>query len=70
MDPNPTVRGNGADSLEKNGVKVSTGILESECNQQMRPFMHWCQNRRPFVTIKAALDSNGFTDRGIDLEPV
>ena len=70
MDPNPTVRGNGADSLEDNGVEVITGVLESECNRQMRPFMHWCQNRRPFVTLKAALDSNGFTDREIDLDPI
>ena len=57
MDPNPTVRGNGADSLVGNGVKVITGVLESECNHQMRPFMHWCKNRRPFVILKAALDS-------------
>ena len=70
MDPNPTVRGNGADSLEDYGVEVITGVLESECNRQMRPFMHWCQNRRPFVTLKAALDSNGFTDREIDLDPI
>ena len=70
MDPNPTVRGNGADSLEDNGVKVITGVLEPECNHQMRPFMHWCQKRRPFVILKAALDSNGFTDREIDLDPI
>jgi len=70
MDPNPTVRGNGADSLEGNGVKVITGVLQSECDHQMRPFMHWCQNRRPFVILKAALDSNGFTDREIGLDPV
>ena len=70
MDPNPTVRGDGAGSLEDNGVEVITGVLESECNHQMRPFMHWCRNRRPFVTLKAALDSNGFTDRQIDLDPI
>ena len=70
MDPNPTVRGDGTGSLEDNGVEVITGVLESECNHQMRPFMHWCRNRRPFVTLKAALDSNGFTDRQIDLDPI
>ena len=70
MDPNPTVRGDGTGSLEDNGVEVITGVLESECNHQMRPFMHWCRNRRPFVTLKAALDSNGFTDREIDLDPI
>ena len=70
MDPNPTVRGEGAKSLIANGVNVSIGSLEDECNQQMRGFMHWCQNRRPFVTIKAALDANGFTDRDINLQPV
>ena len=70
MDPNPTVRGDGTGSLEDNGVEVITGVLESECNHQMRHFMHWCRNRRPFVTLKAALDSNGFTDREIDLDPI
>ena len=44
-------KGNGADSLEDNGVKVITGVLESECNHQMRPFMRWCQ-KRPFVILK------------------
>ena len=32
--------------------------------------MHWCKNRRPFVILKAALDSNGFTDREIGLDPI
>ena len=34
LDPNPTVRGDGANSLIENGVSVSTGSLENECMEQ------------------------------------
>ncbi len=62
LDPNPTVRGDGADSLIENGVSVSTGTLEEQCREQMGPFMHWCDTRRPLVLLKAAIDRNGNTD--------
>ena len=62
MDPNPTVRGGGAETLRGNGVEVECGILESDCEEQMRSFMHWCRTRRPFVLLKAAIDNNGRID--------
>jgi len=65
MDPNPTVRGGGAEALRQEGVGVGVGVLEAECERQMSPFMHWCRHRRPQVTLKAATDSRG----GIDGEP-
>ena len=64
LDPNPTVRGDGAEALRRNGVKVVSGILEEECKIQMKEFMHWCRERRPLVTLKASTDSRGMVDVG------
>ena len=61
-DPNPLVRGNGISVLEKAGISVEAGLLESEAAEQMREFLHWCKNRRPFVTVKIATDTNGSVD--------
>ena len=61
-DPNPTVRGKGIDVLEKAGISVKTGLLEHEAGQQMQPFLHWCEHRRPLVTVKMAVDANGSVD--------
>lgn len=61
-DPNPIVRGNGISVLEDAGIKVETGLLEEEAAHQMREFLHWCSNRKPFVTVKVAIDANGSVD--------
>ena len=61
-DPNPIVRGNGISVLENAGIKVETGLLEDEAAHQMREFLHWCANRKPFVTVKVAIDANGSVD--------
>jgi len=62
LDPNPTVRGGGAEALRDEGVRVEVGVLGVECHSQMESFMHWCKNRRPFVTLKASTDSSGKID--------
>tara|TARA_B100000003_G_scaffold208116_1_gene227458 strand:+ start:40 stop:957 length:918 start_codon:yes stop_codon:yes gene_type:complete len=62
MDPNPTVRGDGARTLEESGLEVVTGVLENECEIQMKEFIHWCKERRPLVTLKASTDSKGRID--------
>ena len=62
LDPNPTVRGEGAKKLIDLGVEVVTGVMEEECESQMEEFMHWCRSRRPFVTLKASTDTNGLVD--------
>ena len=62
MDPNPTVRGGGCASLDKNGVEISHGLLAEECERQMAEFIHWCKWRRPLVTLKASTDMEGRVD--------
>ena len=52
MDPNPTVRGDGAIMLAENGVEVIQGVLRDACEEQMGPFIHWCREKRPLVNLK------------------
>ncbi len=58
-DPNPTVRGGGIEHLRTQGIEVLTGLMENEARTQMAPFMTWCECRKPYVILKAALDNNG-----------
>ena len=66
LDPNPTVRGGGLEMLQKEDFKVKNGVLEELCEEQMESFMHWCRNRRPLVTLKAATDINERIDGAKD----
>ncbi|HIH53321.1 MAG TPA: bifunctional diaminohydroxyphosphoribosylaminopyrimidine deaminase/5-amino-6-(5-phosphoribosylamino)uracil reductase RibD [Candidatus Poseidoniaceae archaeon] len=61
-DPNPNVRGRGTDVLREAGLKVDVGLLQDEAAVQMRSFLHWCHHRRPWVTVKVAVDANGSVD--------
>ena len=67
LDPNPTVRGGGLEVLQNEGFDFKTGILKESCEEQMEAFMHWCKNRRPLVTLKAATDINGRIDGNKDV---
>ncbi len=67
LDPNPTVRGGGLEVLQNEGFNFKTGILKESCEEQMEAFMHWCRNRRPLVTLKAATDINGRIDGNKDV---
>ena len=61
-DPNPTVRGEGIQVLLDAGILVREGLLAAEAETQMQAFMHWCEYKRPLVTLKAAMDVNGVVD--------
>ena len=61
-DPNPTVRGEGIQVLLDAGITVREGLLQEDAQTQMQAFMHWCEYKRPLVTLKAAMDANGVVD--------
>lgn len=61
-DPNPLVAGKGIDRLIKNGVTVTAGILEQECEFVNRRFITWITKHRPYVILKWAESADGYID--------
>ncbi len=53
--------GGGAKWLKKNGVKVKTGVLASECRAQNQMWLKNVKQKLPYLTLKLAVDSSGST---------
>lgn len=58
-DPNPQVRGGGADYLREHGVSVDTGVLEKECRTLNQAFIKHVTTGLPLVILKAAATLDG-----------
>lgn len=58
-DTNPVVAGGGAAALRAAGVEVIEGTLAREAWDQNRVFLTAVQERRPHVTLKAAMTLDG-----------
>jgi diaminohydroxyphosphoribosylaminopyrimidine deaminase/5-amino-6-(5-phosphoribosylamino)uracil reductase len=61
VDPNPQVAAKGIEKLQEAGIKVQTGILESECRQLIKPFRKHILSGLPFTIYKAAMTLDGNT---------
>lgn len=59
-DPNPAVGGRGIAKLRAAGVEVVVGPGQPAARALNNPFAFSIQHQRPFVTLKAALSSDGF----------
>jgi len=59
LDPNPLEAGRGVDILRENGVEVRVGVLEDECFELNRAYIHFITTRRPYVTLKLAASMDG-----------
>ncbi|QOR35473.1 bifunctional diaminohydroxyphosphoribosylaminopyrimidine deaminase/5-amino-6-(5-phosphoribosylamino)uracil reductase RibD [Clostridium sp. 'deep sea'] len=59
IDPNPLTSGKGIQQLQKAGVKVSLGLLETEIMQQNEVFLKYIVSKQPFCTIKYAMTIDG-----------
>jgi diaminohydroxyphosphoribosylaminopyrimidine deaminase/5-amino-6-(5-phosphoribosylamino)uracil reductase len=59
MDPNPHVRGGGAERLRREGVEVIEGVLEDECRYLNRAFIKHVTTGLPYVIAKAAMTLDG-----------
>jgi diaminohydroxyphosphoribosylaminopyrimidine deaminase/5-amino-6-(5-phosphoribosylamino)uracil reductase len=58
-DPNPQVKGGGAERLKAAGLEVVEGVLEQECFFLIRSFAKFIRTGRPYVIIKAAFTKEG-----------
>lgn len=59
LDPNPLVSGRGVRMLENAGVKVITGVLESEAKLVNKIFLKYIRNKTPYVVMKTAMTLDG-----------
>ncbi len=59
-DPHLAVNGQGISLLRKEGVEVTTGVLEAECQNLNKRFFTYHTKERPYVVLKWAQSANGF----------
>ncbi len=59
-DQNPKVSGKGIEALEKAGIKVTSGVLESECLDLNQVFFSKFKEGTPYIILKWAQTLDGF----------
>jgi len=59
IDPNEDVAGGGADFLERQGIRVSTGICQQQSRKLNEAFIKFVRTRRPFTIAKCAATLDG-----------
>lgn len=60
VDPNSQVAGNGIKRLLENGVNVTVGVLEKECQDLNKRFFTFHNKQRPYIILKWAESLDGF----------
>ena len=68
-DPDPRVAGRGLDRLRAAGLEVVRGIGAEDARWLTRGHIVRVTERRPFITLKLALDSDGSVPRGTGSAP-
>lgn len=59
IDTFAKVSGKGIAKLEAAGIRVRTGVLEKECQEQNRRFFTFHGKQRPYIVLKWAQSTNG-----------
>lgn len=59
-DGNPLVSGRGIKALKKAGIKVKSGVLETECEMLNQFFFKFIRTGLPYITLKMAKTLDGF----------
>lgn len=58
-DPNPLVNGKGIDLLKQNGIQVTEGVLQEDCDKLNKVFFHFIKTKTPYVVMKYAMTMDG-----------
>ena len=58
-DPNKLVAGKGINKLKKNKIKVTYGVLETECTELNKFYFKHMKKGFPYITLKAAQTIDG-----------
>ena len=61
LDPNPLVAGKGLKKLQRAGIDVDLGLLETQAQELNPGFIKRMQRGRPFVRVKLAMSMDGRT---------
>jgi diaminohydroxyphosphoribosylaminopyrimidine deaminase/5-amino-6-(5-phosphoribosylamino)uracil reductase len=61
QDPNPLVRGRGAERLRAAGIRVDAGLLRQQAAELNEGFSKRMEQSRPFVRLKLAMSLDGRT---------
>jgi diaminohydroxyphosphoribosylaminopyrimidine deaminase/5-amino-6-(5-phosphoribosylamino)uracil reductase len=64
QDPFEAVDGNGIDRIKNNGIDITVGVLEDECQELNKAFFAAHTKKRPYVTLKWAQTRSGKIDAG------
>ena len=60
IDISSKVNGNGIKFLRNKGIKVTVGVLEKECKNLHRNFLHFNSHKRPYIILKWAQTFDNF----------
>lgn len=58
-DPNPLVSGKGMEFLRRQGIEVTQGVLQEECDRLNEVFFHFLRTKTPYVVMKYAMTMDG-----------
>ena len=67
IDTFSEVSGRGVQILKDGGCNVEVGLLEAECLELHKRFLHYHNNLRPYVILKWAQTKDGFIDIDLSL---
>ena len=59
IDPNPLVNGRGMAIMNDAGIATEVGVLGEACADHLAPFRCYILQKRPWVTLKAAVSIDG-----------
>ena len=60
LDNSSKVNGKGVSFLKEREINVITGVLENECKELHRNFLHFNSKKRPYIILKWAITKDNF----------